>query len=123
MSVWSHPTTRYLRNHWKLGVHLALHTKRFGVNNQWWSPFDSILGRPTKEILYGIVTVRPIIINIKAMLIRAYACGLMAPEELIHIEPVVKCLGKFIDLKMLDMHMKFTRKYYKMLPKERRIYD
>ena len=34
----------YILNHWKLGFHLIFRTKRFGVNNRWWSDFDSIMG-------------------------------------------------------------------------------
>ncbi len=29
----------FYRKNWKLGVHLIVGTRYFGVNNQWWSPF------------------------------------------------------------------------------------
>ncbi len=35
---------KYLSSNWKLGIHLLFRTYRFGVNNQWWSPFDSMFG-------------------------------------------------------------------------------
>ena len=122
---WETPTFRVLHANWKLGIHLTLHTKYFGVNNRWWSNLGkpSLLGWPTRRIILGILTAWPILVNVRNALIRAYGCGAMAPEERIHMEPVVKYLGKFINLKMLDMYLKFTREYYELLPKERRIYD
>jgi len=35
---------KYMFKHWKIGVHFIFRTKRFGVNNKWWSKFDSIFG-------------------------------------------------------------------------------
>ena len=35
---------RYFKDNWKLGIHLIFRTKRFGVNNKWWSDFDSLFG-------------------------------------------------------------------------------
>jgi hypothetical protein len=37
---------RRLISQWRLGVHLALGTRRFGVNNRWRESFRSWLGRP-----------------------------------------------------------------------------
>jgi len=39
----------YLIRNWKLGLHLLLGTYRFGVNNDWWSPFDSMFGIPLAD--------------------------------------------------------------------------
>jgi len=42
----------------RLGLHLALGSRRFGVNGRWREPFDSLMVRP----LFGFgwqVTVRP----------------------------------------------------------------
>jgi len=38
---------QYFWKHWKLGVHLIFRTRRFGVNNKWWGPFDSLFGAKT----------------------------------------------------------------------------
>ena len=108
---WEHPTYRFMVKNWKLGVHLALHTRRFGVNNGWWSSFPSIIGRPFLRIILDIVTVRPVILNIKAAIIRAYACGFMAPEERIYMEPVVRFMMKFMKMPMMEMHLRLTREH------------
>lgn len=107
------PALRYFIEHWKIGVHIVLHTKYFGVNNRWWSNLGmpSIIGWPTWEIVLGVVTVKPMIVNMKAALIRAFALGFMAPEERIHLIPVVRLLGKFMDLKFLDIHIKRTKEF------------
>lgn len=34
----------FFKNNLKLGIHLVIGTKRFGVNNQLWSNFDSLFG-------------------------------------------------------------------------------
>lgn len=34
---------------WKLIVHLLFGTYRFGVDNSWWSNFNSIFGKPWAE--------------------------------------------------------------------------
>jgi len=35
---------KFVLKNWKLGVHLIFKTNRFGVNNGWWSQFDSLFG-------------------------------------------------------------------------------
>ena len=62
---------RYFKKNWKIGIHLLFRTKRFGVNNQRWSTFDSLFGRPTKKIIIGILTIKPIIENYRQMKNRA----------------------------------------------------
>jgi len=38
----------YIKN-WKLVIHILFRTYRFGVNNSWWSDFDSLFGLPWKS--------------------------------------------------------------------------
>jgi hypothetical protein len=38
--------TIFLLQNWKVIFHLLFRTYRFGVNNKWWSDFDSIFGLP-----------------------------------------------------------------------------
>lgn len=105
------PALRYCIEHWKIGIHVLFHTKRFGVNNEWWSRFDSIvLGESAWKIFWDVITVRPIVINFKAALIRAFSLGFMAPEERVHIIPAVRFLGRFMDLKFLDIHIDRTKR-------------
>ena len=47
--------------HWKMGVHLLLRTKRFGVNNLWWNKWDSMFGYPTWKILLRIILIYPLV--------------------------------------------------------------
>lgn len=70
----------FLKN-WKLGIHLIFRTKRFGVNNKWWSSFDSIFGWSNKKKLKAIFTIRPLIDNYKGMKFRARDCHFMTDES------------------------------------------
>ena len=72
---------KYILNNWKLGVHLVFKTRRFGVNNQWWSKFDSVLGVTKKQWLWDIVRIWPIVRNYKLMKFRAIHLGFITPEE------------------------------------------
>ena len=67
-------------DNWKLGIHILFRTKRFGVNNEWWSQHDSIFGWPLWKIIVSIFLIKPIISNYKLMKIRA-KCGFMTSEE------------------------------------------
>lgn len=60
----------YLCQNWKLIVHLLFSTYRFGVNNEWWSTYDSMFGRPLLEriMLFTICD------NYLMMRFRAEAC-------------------------------------------------
>ena len=58
-----------MKENWKLIIHLLFTTKRFGVNNQWWSTFDSIFGIPWYER-----TPRRILLNYQMAKFRAVAC-------------------------------------------------
>ena len=108
------PALRYYVEHWKLGVHVLLHTKRFGVNNEWWSRFDSmVLGESTWKIFTNIIKIKPIVFNFKAAMIRTFSLGFLAPEERIHLIPLLRFLGRFMDLRMLDIHIKRTEEMIK----------
>ena len=63
------PRIKYLKDNWKLIIHLLFSTKRFGVNNNWWSEFDSIFGAPWYKI-----TPKKIIQNYRGMRFRVLAC-------------------------------------------------
>ncbi len=56
---------------WKLIIHLLLHTRRFGVNNQWRCSFDSFLSQHKGNLVE----------NYKAAKFRATACGFLTREE------------------------------------------
>lgn len=40
---------KYLKDNWKLIIHLLFRTYRFGVDNKWWNEFDSIFGLPYRK--------------------------------------------------------------------------
>lgn len=62
---------KYFRDHWKLGVHLVFRTKRFGVNNKWWSTYDAMFGWSHWKKFYSLILIRPFTENIKFMKLRA----------------------------------------------------
>ena len=64
----------FLLKNWKLIVHLTLGTKRFGVNNQWVSSFDSIMARSEPLSLRGIIW------RYRLAKIRAVDFGFLHPE-------------------------------------------
>lgn len=66
---------KYMWKHWKLGAHLVFRTNRFGVNNKWWSQFDSLFGATTWR---GHLSVRH---NWKLMKHRAKVCYFVGAEE------------------------------------------
>lgn len=53
--------TRWVLSHWKIGVHLILRTKRFGVDNRWWSQFDSMFGYPLWRVVGRVILIYPLI--------------------------------------------------------------
>jgi len=76
------PKYIYIKKHWKIGIHLLLQTKKFGVNNDWWFRGISIFGSiPSWKILTNLILVHPIIRNYKAMKNRAIYLGFMHPDE------------------------------------------
>ncbi len=72
---------QYIRNNWKLGAHLLFRTKRFGVNNRWWSYFDSIFGISNLEKIKAVILIRPLIEIWKHMRFRAGACHILGDES------------------------------------------
>ena len=71
----------FILKNWKAGVHLILRTKRFGVNNKWWSNFDSIWGLSWYKILCNIFLVYSLILNYKRMRVRATYLHFMDDNE------------------------------------------
>lgn len=61
----------FMRQYWRLAVHLILKTKHFGVNNQWWSSHPSPVGWSCGQRLWGIVTLLPILRNYQSMMVRS----------------------------------------------------
>ena len=72
---------KFFKEHWKLGIHLLLRTRRFGVNNERWSNFDSIFGVSKKQILKDILLVKPLFHNYKLMKFRAKSAYFVNAEE------------------------------------------
>jgi len=61
----------YLFKNWKLVIHLLFRTYRFGINNRWWSEFDSMFGLPVWQRWH-------LIRAYKMMRFRACACYFVA---------------------------------------------
>jgi hypothetical protein len=66
---------KYMKDNWKLLVHILFTTKRFGVNNKWWSSFDSLFGIPW----YKRTPLR-LIWNYKMAKFRATKCHFISKE-------------------------------------------
>ena len=71
----------FYKKNWKLGIHLVFKTKRFGVNNWWWSDFDSMFSWTVWERIHAVITIRPFLRNLKLVWFRAVACHFMTDEE------------------------------------------
>ena len=78
----NHKGIKFMFANFKLIIHLLLKTKRFGVNNQWHSSFEStILGSWAKrEILINLLKVKPVIQNYRLAKYRATALGFLHPQ-------------------------------------------
>lgn len=63
---------KYILKHWKLGVHFLFRTYRFGVNNEWWSDFNSLFGSFSLKTKFSICN------NWKFMKFRAGACHFLS---------------------------------------------
>ena len=72
----------YGMRHWRVFIHLLLRTKRFGVNNQWWSYFDSMFGLPDQEIAKRILYIRPLLHEYKLIRARAVSLGFISDNSL-----------------------------------------
>jgi len=73
-------TVNFIYKHWKEGAHLLFRTKRFGVNGEWHSDFDSIFGLPNKKIFISILKIKPIYENYKMIKFRAAGCHFLSEE-------------------------------------------
>ena len=71
----------FYKENWKIGVHLVFRTKRFGVNNERWSTFDSMFGVSILQRLWDIVRIRPILRNYEMMKFRAQWVLFLTPEQ------------------------------------------
>jgi len=71
---------KFIKDHWKEGVHLLFRTKRFGVNNNFYSEFDSLFGWPTRKIFTSIILIYPIILNYRMMKFRAAGCHFLTED-------------------------------------------
>lgn len=71
-------TEKDLIKNWKQGVHLIFRTKRFGVNNEWWSNYDSMFGRSIWWRIKAIILVKPLWYELQYMMFRVYACHFLA---------------------------------------------
>lgn len=74
--------TKYLLKNWKLIFHLLFLTKKFGVNNQWWSHFDCFAGISHRERLKKILKIHPMINQYRWMKVRAVQLGAVHPDNL-----------------------------------------
>jgi len=71
---------RFALRYWKLAVHLIFKTRHFGVNNRWWVSQPSSIGWYPWQILWGIVTVMPIVRNYQSLKVRS-CIGWMPHDE------------------------------------------
>ncbi len=58
-------------NYWRLAIHLVFKTKHFGVNNLWWSKQPSSIGWHWYEIIWGSLTIMPIVRNYQSLKVRS----------------------------------------------------
>ncbi len=75
MSRW-----RFALRHWRLAIHLIFKTRHFGVNNRWWVSQPSSIGWHPWQILWGVLTVMPIVRNWQSMKVRS-CIGWMPHDE------------------------------------------
>ncbi len=61
----------FMRQYWKLAIHLICKTKHFGVNNQWWSSHPSPIGWNCAQRAWGVLTIMPIWRNYQSMKVRS----------------------------------------------------
>lgn len=76
---------RYFSENWKLIFHLLFSTYRFGVNNRWWSDFDSMFGVPWYKR-----TPWKMLENFRGMRFRATACKFVSKETVAFLWPNYK---------------------------------
>ncbi len=71
---------RWIWENWKLGFHLVMRTRRFGVNNERWPRFDSMFGYPLWKIVLRVLLVYPLIREYRRMKARTTAAHLLSSE-------------------------------------------
>lgn len=62
---------KYGFKYWKLAIHLIFKTKHFGVNNLCWAQQPSAIGWHWYQILFGVLTVLPILRNYQSLKVRS----------------------------------------------------
>lgn len=71
----------YIRDNWKQILHLFFRTKRFGVNNNWWSDIKSVFGLPVWKQIVSVVLILPLIYNYYRIKSRIEFCHFIPDEE------------------------------------------
>lgn len=61
----------YGLKYWRLAIHLVFKTKHFGVNNLWWASQPSAIGWHWYQILWGTLTIMPILRNYQSLKVRS----------------------------------------------------
>ena len=61
----------YAIKYWRLAIHLVFKTKHFGVNNLWWSQQPSAIGWHWYQIVFGVLTIMPIVRNYQSLKVRS----------------------------------------------------
>ncbi len=68
--------------HWRLGIHLIVRTRHFGVNNRWWEGrFASVLGKPLWQVVARIILIYPLIREARFVRVRMTAMGMVHPDD------------------------------------------
>jgi len=62
---------QFAKKYWRLAIHLIFKTKHFGVNNLWWSNQPSSIGWHWYQIVFGVLTVMPILRNYQSLKVRS----------------------------------------------------
>ena len=73
---------KFFCENWKLCIHLLLKTRRFGVNNEWWSSFPSCFGDPLWKITINVIRIYPIVYSYKLAKVRAAKLGSLHPDTI-----------------------------------------
>lgn len=60
----------FILRHWKLGFHLVFATRRFGVNNGWWSLWPSPWGLPLWRQVLSLLLIKPVLDRLWMMRVR-----------------------------------------------------
>ena len=74
-------TFLFIAENWKQMIFLMFRTKRFGINNKWWSDFDSMFGISIWKRIWWIITIKPLIENYKKVRFRVTACHFLGDEH------------------------------------------